>query len=91
MIAARRVCHLEIERHPPQECCLAPLLEVAPDVERQPIHPGGEWAPQQIADPAVRIGLARALRFGALTSFKAPQRDGDAGGGFATGRIEDVR
>ena len=91
MIAALRVRHLEIERHAAQECRLAPLLEVTGHIERQPIRAGDEWGVQQVADAAVRIGLARALRVGALASLEAPERDGDPGGGFATRGIEDVR
>ena len=92
MIAAPGVRDLEIERHAAQKGRLiAFLLEVRTDVERQPIHAGDEWGVQQIADAPVRVGLARALRLGALASLETPQRHGDAGGGFAARGIEDVR
>ena len=91
MIATLGVRHLEIERHTAQECRLAPFLEVAGHVEREPIGAGDEGAVKQISDPAVGICLARTPRIGALRSFEAPQRHGDAGRGFTARGIEDVR
>src|SRR5882762_1673445 len=93
VIAALRVRHLEIEGHAAQKRLLAPFLEIAGHVERQPIRARHQWGVEQVADAAVRIGLARALGIGALGggSLEAPQRHGDAGGGLATRGIEDVR
>ncbi len=92
MVTALRVRDREIEGHAAQEFRpLALLLEVGTDIERQAIDAGNEWTVQQIADPAVRVGFARALGIGPLASFEAPQRHGDAGGGLAARGIEDVR
>ena len=92
MITALRVRDREIEGHAAKEFRpIALLLEVRTDIERQAIDAGDEWTVQQIADAAVRIGLARALGICALASLEAPQRYGDAGGGLAARGIEDVR